>query len=300
MNERDLVQPIPGAALTLVRNPKLKEFHDLAHTEGFLKLDLEDSGNARRLPKTIERNGHIFMVAKVAYPQNKAGLATFYTIDLFIKPSGVIMVAPENPEKLVDRIKQRLGGEGEGNGFRLAHAVLDEIVDGYLAALDAMGETIQHLEAQTLKRPATHTIAHIFQMKKTLSDFRRNSSTMREAVNTMARSKTVQEQGDLAIYLHDVAEHLMQAIELVETYRDALSEALDLYLSVSTNRINDIVKVLAVYGTIALPLVVITSMYGMNVALPLAKEPAAFWIVMGAAAVLTAGMLVYFRKRHWF
>lgn len=300
MNSHGIWQPIPNAAWRIIQDPKSKEFHDLARQAGFHKLDLDDCGHARRLAKTIERPTYVFMVAKVLRYDDKTGHHAFDTADFFITANGLILVYAPPLDALVERVRQHLGGEAESNGFRLVHKLLDEMVDEYLRRLDAMGETIQRLESQTLKRPAPHTLAYIFQLKKTLGEFRRNATTMREAVHGLARSKAAQDQNEAVIYLHDVAEHLTQALEFTETYRDALSEALDLYLTVSANRTNDVMKVLALYGTIALPLVVITGFYGMNVRLPFAASSMAAGIIAIVMVVFAGGMLWYFRRRQWF
>src|SRR5207247_8671203 len=101
------------------------------------------------------------------------------------------------------------------------------------------------------------------------------------------------------IYLRDVYDHLVRILDFIETYRDLIAGSLDIYLSSIANRTNEIVKVLTIYGTIALPLIVITGFYGMNLDLPLEHSTHGLVLVMGLMAASTAGIMVYFRRKGW-
>ena len=123
-------------------------------------------------------------------------------------------------------------------------------------------------------------------MKRNLIDFRRYAGGMREVVNQLMR----REQGflgdDLDPFFRDVYDHIVRTVDLIETYRDLLSSSTDIYLSAVANRTNQIMKVLTVWGTVSLPLVVITGFFGMNLPLPWQHNP------LGAlyASLLMAGI----------
>ncbi len=87
---------------------------------------------------------------------------------------------------------------------------------------------------------------------------------------------------------------------MIETYRDLLSGALDIYLSAVANRTNEVMKVLTIWGTVTLPLVIITSFFGMNLHLPWASDPHGMWYAFGLMAVSTLSILVYFKVKRWF
>ena len=100
-------------------------------------------------------------------------------------------------------------------------------------------------------------------------------------------------------YLRDVHDHCVQIIDLIESYREIASSQAETYVSVVSNKTNDIMKVLTIIGTIFIPLTFLAGVYGMNMPIPENASPIAypaFWIVCG---VLATSMLVYFRRRGW-
>jgi magnesium transporter len=131
----------------------------------------------------------------------------------------------------------------------------------------------------------------------------RVSSATRDVVSQMTRRYEVTEHRadrELRIYYRDISDHLIRVTELVETYRDLISGTLDIYLSAVANRTNQIVKVLTIWGTVSIPLVVLTGFYGMNVKLPGQEHPHAWLWITGAMVVSTLGGLALFRRENWF
>ncbi len=104
----------------------------------------------------------------------------------------------------------------------------------------------------------------IFSLKRKLVDFRRVAGGMREVVNSLVRREKGLLGDDLDPYFRDIYDHIMRTVDMIETYRDLLSGALDIYLSAVANRTNEVMKVLTIWGTVALPLVIITGFFGMN------------------------------------
>jgi magnesium transporter len=101
-------------------------------------------------------------------------------------------------------------------------------------------------------------------------------------------------------YLRDVYDHVIRTTEFIETYRDLLSGALDIYLSAVANRTNEVMKVLTIWGTIALPMVIITGFFGMNLHLPWQESAHGVWYSIGLMAATTVATLLYFKKKKWF
>jgi magnesium transporter len=189
---------------------------------------------------------------------------------------------------------------------RIAHALVDAAVDQYLPALDRLGDLINQLEDRVIRDPTPTTLREIFRTKRVLLEFRRVATAMREAVNGLVRrydaasSSPGSAEQDLRIYYRDVYDHIVRVIDFVETYRDLLTGSLDIYLSAVANRTNEVMKILTLWGTIALPLLIVTSFYGMNVKLPLQNNPHALMILgllMGASG---ATILYFFWRKHWF
>lgn len=277
-------------------------FKDFARAEGFHLLDVEDCYHKRQIAKVVERDNYVFVVAKIARFDVKKLLLHFDDFDMFVK-SGSLVSVEEHRGDLVERVRERFPRSADVHAtdiHHLVYSILDEIIDYYLITLDRIGESIHALETEVWKNPTPQALEHIFRIKRLLIDFRRNAGGMREVVSTLIRHPRIKTDGDLESYYRDLYDHIIRINEFVETYRDILNGSLDVYLSAVAQRTNEISKVLAVYGTIAIPFIVVTGMYGMNIPLPFQESPHAFFIVFVSMVVLAATAIAFFKRIHWF
>jgi magnesium transporter len=230
----------------------------------------------------------------------------FEDFDIFLGPDFILTV-DEGKSNLISAVTPRIAAEAaHQNPDRIAHALIDAAVDQFLPSLDHLGDFINHLEDLVIRRPSPATLREIFRLKRVLLEFRRVATGMREAVNGLVRrydappAATRLADRELRIYYRDVYDHIVRVIDFVETYRDLLTGALDIYLSAVANRTNEVMKVLTIWGTIALPLLILTSFYGMNVKLPWQDRaevlPLLGLVMVGLALVI----YYYFRRKHWF
>lgn len=230
----------------------------------------------------------------------------FEDFDIFLGPDYILTV-DEGHSTLLSSVLPRLTARAAPpTPDRIAHALIDAAVDQYLPALDHLGDFIDALEDRVISRPAPATLREIFRLKRVLLEFRRVATAMREAVNGMVRrydaiapSARVADR-DLRFYYRDVYDHLVRVIDFVETYRDLLTGSLDIYLSAVANRTNQVMKILTIWGTIALPLLIVTSFYGMNVKLPFQEHRYVVVAIVVFMAASALAILEYFRRRHWF
>ncbi len=247
--------------------------------------------------------------AETSDPEPAAPEATrvhFEDFDIFLGPDFLLTV-DEGRSTLVPSVLPRLQAEPAlQTPDRIAHALIDTAVDQYLPALDRLGDFIDELEDRVIGRPTPATLREIFRLKRALLEFRRVATAMREAVNGLLRRYDAASgparaaDRELRFYYRDVYDHLVRVIDFVETYRDLLTGSLDIYLSAVANRTNQVMKILTIWGTIALPLLIVTSFYGMNVKLPFQEHP---YVVAGIIVFMVASALAileYFRRRHWF
>jgi len=205
----------------------------------------------------------------------------------------------EGPTGIVEAARRRLIKDPEfANPRGIVYILLDYAVDTYQPVLDQLGDVIAELESEVLERPSPECLGRIFSVKRALIEFRRNTVAMRELVNHQLRSNEGPRDA-LFPYVRDVYDHLVRALDFVETYRDLLTGTLDLYLSAVANRTNEAVKVLTVYSTVALPFLAVTSFYGMNVALPYQQIPHAVWVPVGITAGTTLALLIYLKLKDW-
>ena len=129
---------------------------------------------------------------------------------------------------------------------------------------------------------------------------RRITTAMRGVVNATIRREHGLLGDDLDPYFRDIYDHLVRTVDLIETYRDLLTGSLDIYLSAVANRTNEVMKILTIYGTVALPLVIITGFFGMNLHLPWANSAHGSLFAVALMAASTVAVLAYFRRNKWF
>jgi magnesium transporter len=235
-----------------------------------------------------------------------AGRLKFDDFDVFLGPDYVFTVSG-GESALVSAVATRVRAESAlHNPERITHALVDSAVDHYLPALDHLGDFINRLEDRVIRNPVPPTLREIFRLKRVLLDFRRVATSMREVASGLIRRYDMPHSGargvvdrDLRFYYRDVYEHVVRVIDFIETYRDLLTGSIDIYLSAVANRTNEVMKILTLWGTIAMPLLVLTSFYGMNIRLPFEQNPYALvpiGLIMVASTII---VFIYIRRRHW-
>jgi len=279
-----------------VSDPASPELDELAHRFELHPLQIEDCRHRPQRPKTEEHDHYIFAVLKHMHSQREL---EFDDIDLFLGPDFLISVRSKD-SVIFESVRIRAEQEHIDRLDRLFYMIVDEIVDGYQPVLDKLADDISDIEDVVLDRPDPDTLAQIFSLKRKLVEFRRVASGMREVVNNLARREKGLLGDDLDVYFRDIYDHIIRTVELIETYRDLLSGALDIYLSAVANRTNEVMKVLTIWGTVALPLVIITGFFGMNLKLPWADSVHGTAFAVALMAISTITVLVYFKKKHWF
>jgi magnesium transporter len=279
-----------------VADPASPELDELARQFGLHELQIEDCRHRPQRPKTEEHDRYIFTVLK--HIHDSAELE-FDDIDLFLGSDFLISV--RNADAVViESVRARAGEEKTDRLDRIFYMIVDQIVDGYQPVLDKLADEISEIEDVVLERPDPETLARIFALKRKLIEFRRVAASMREVVNALMRKEKGLLGDDLDPYFRDVYDHIIRTVDMIETYRDLLSGALDIYLSAVANRTNEVMKVLTIWGTVALPLVIITGFFGMNLHLPWSNDPHGTWYAVALMAVSTIGILLYFKGKRWF
>ena len=188
---------------------------------------------------------------------------------------------------------------GRGPGF-LFHIIIDDIVDNYTPILDRLDDSIEATEDDVFHQPSQRTMLRILQLKKNIMTIRRVAVYQREMLNRLSRGEFSLIKYDEMIYYRNVYDHLVRMTDLADSYRDMVSGLLDAYLSVTSNNLNKVMKVLTIISTIFLPLSVITGFFGMN----FKYLPGADWEhgVLAATvfmAAVGAGMLWVFKRNKW-
>jgi len=279
-----------------VADPSSPDLDELARRFGLHELQIEDCRHRPQRPKTEEHDRYIFTVLKHIHNH---GELEFDDIDLFLGPDFLISV--RNADCAVfEGVRARAEQENIDRLDRVFYMIVDQIVDGYQPVLDKLADEISDIEDAVLDRPDPETLARIFSLKHNLVEFRRVAGGMREVVNSLTRRVKGLLGDDLDAYFRDIYDHIIRTVDMIETYRDLLSGALDIYLSAVANRTNEVMKVLTIWGTVALPLVIITGFFGMNLQLPWSHSIHGTAFALALMAISTISVLAYFKMKHWF
>ncbi len=280
-----------------VRDPDSPELDDLASRFHLHELQIEDCRHRPQRAKVDEYGNYMFAVLKHLVREGEE--PTLDDFDVFLGPDFLITVHQRDCaflEKLTRWVRENHVTRLD----RILYEITDMIVDEYLAFLDDSSDDISKIESMVLERPEPLVLREIFQLKRRLIDFRRNASGMRDVMNAIIRREGGLTGDDLDPYFRDVYDHLVRAVDLVEAQRDLLTGSLDIYLSAVANRTNEVMKVLTIYGTVAIPLVVITGFFGMNLHLPWTNDPHGVWYATTLMVISTAAVLWYFKSKRWF
>jgi magnesium transporter len=203
-----------------------------------------------------------------------------------------------------DSIRQRITAKGSrlrnSDASFLAYSLLDAIVDSCFPILEAFSDRAEELETLILDHPPANLISHIHQFKRDLLLLRWVIWPMREVVSFLQREPHECVSEHTRVYLRDLYDHVVQIIDLTETYREIASDLIETYMSSVSNRMNEIMKVLTLIGTIFIPLTFLAGVYGMNFhyfpELDQWWAYPAFWLI----CFTSAGLMVWvFHRRHW-
>ena len=192
----------------------------------------------------------------------------------------------------------RAFGKGPDNIF---HLIIDDMVDEYIPVLDTIDALVDGIEDEIFQNPKSSTLNKLITVKKEIMRLRRVSTTQKEILNRLSRGEFDLITQEERIFYRDVYDHLVRISDLAETYRDLVTGSLEAYLSVVSNKMNEVMKTLTIISTLMLPLTFIAGVYGMNFHL----MPEISWTygypVALAIMLLTAlGMLWFFKRRKWF
>jgi magnesium transporter len=266
-------------------------------------LALEDVFNTTQRPKIETYPGTAFIVTQMVSCEENTDVV-FEQVSLFVKRNILITIQEEGARDVFEPVRQRLrtgGGFARSRGHDyLAYALLDAITDHYFPVLERMGEVLETLEEELIDKP-TPSIAHrLHAVKRILIKLRRTAWPTRELLSSFLREESDAITSDTRLFLRDCYDHAVQILDVIETYRDLSSGLLEMYLSAIGMRTNEVMRVLTVISSMFIPLTFLAGIYGMNFEnMPELKEPHAYFILLGVMAIISAGMILFFKRKRW-
>jgi magnesium transporter len=266
-------------------------------------LTIEDIWATRSQPKLEDYNDYLYLIIQ-GIAGTHAGDIDLVELDLVLGPTYVIT---HDPQGLVDQVRSELDRSPrllEKGVAWLTHAILDTAVDRYLPVIDDLDSQIEDLENDVLRKAGTPLgpplLRKILGFKRVLLSLRRMSIHQREILLRLARGEFDEIPQEAMPFYRDVYDHFLRVNDLVESYRDLVTSALEVYLSVQSNRMNDIMKTLTLMSTVMLPITFIAGVYGMNFRhMPELDSPWGYPAALALMAVIVAAALLWFRHKGW-
>lgn len=282
----------------------------------------EDIANTSQRPKVELQDGHLYITAKMLYLQDPeqptppgAGVSAepfevpdepalrAEHISLLVGP-GYLISFQETPGDIFDPVRTRLrNGRGRirtsGPDY-LAYALLDVIVDHYFVVLETLGTWAEDLEDAILETPEEETQEKVNALRRDLIFMRRRAWPVRDLLYQLTRLDSPLWDESTGPFIHDTYDHAQQVADHIEALRDTTSGLMDLYMSALSHRMNEIMKVLTIIGTIFIPLTFVAGIYGMNFEyMPELGWDSGYFIALGVMAGIALGTLAYFRHVDW-
>jgi magnesium transporter len=295
-----------------LENPSQAEWKEvLEQIFHFHPLTIEDCVQPSPSPKVEEYSPkeddrftpYLFMVIHAVDYNRQDGCFGTSELDFFLGKN-FLVTYHEKPLRSVTTVEERACNGTLGIARapdRVAHSIIDTLVDNYKPALDELGLQIAELEQEALQKPSAETLNKILQVKKEVLHLRQIIGPQCEVLSRFARGEFKLVRPKLVPYFRDVYDSLLHIGELAHGYTDSLTGILQVYLNMSSNQTGEVVKLLTLITVITTPLMMIGTWYGMNFKdMPELDYAHAYPIAAGAMLLSTVATYLYFKKKKWF
>ncbi len=264
------------------------------------KYVMENTMNTAIRPNIEVYGKYSFIVTKKIFV-NEAGEIEFEQVSMVVGGNYLITFTEnglDDFENLYARIHEDDARNAEVNF--LGYLILDMIVDNYFVVIEEISDKLEEAEAAIIDNPSQLSLQRIHHLKKELLLLHKAIWPQREVISTILRERNIFSKGDMLNSFRDIQEHLFQAVDMIEIFRDMLSNMLDIYLSSTSKRMNEIMKVLTIISTVFMPLAFIAGIYGMNFSyMPELNLKYGYFIILAVMALIAGGMMLFFRKKKW-
>ena len=271
----------------------------------FHPLAVEDVINQIHVPKVDDYGGYLYLVIHSLTAGDEPMDIHTKEIDIFVGPNYLITVH-ELPSQAINKLwrKEYHQERGIARGIALLlYEILDRQIDGYMDLLDSFERRIEELgdvifQSRTLDE--NMLLNEILTAKSSALRVRRILQPQREVFEHLAHDDLSAIPSEARIYFQDLYDHLTRFADLAESMRDLVQSTMTTHLTISSNRLNEIMKVLAIISTIFMPLSFVAGIYGMNFDfMPELSQPWAYPLVWMIFILIAGAMLLFFRRRHW-
>jgi len=272
-------------------------------------LAVEDMLNLGQRPKVDEYDGQLFILLQMAYSSAEDDIV-FEQVCMVLGKEYLITVQEEIGSDVFDPVRLRLR-QGAGNARYLkadylAYALVDALVDHYFPLIESLGESMEEFQETVLDAPTRERLKELHNFRGAIAELRRAAWPQRDVLGRLMRDETGLIDGRTKPFFRDCYDHSIAVLDILETYRDATRNIMDLYLSSLSIRTNEVVRVLTVISSIFIPLTFIAGVYGMNFDpsasgfnMPELRWQFGYLYVIGLMLAVAAGMITFFKLKKW-
>ncbi|MET0394034.1 MAG: magnesium/cobalt transporter CorA [Chitinophagaceae bacterium] len=268
-------------------------------------LIMEDILSVDQRPKMDEVDGILFCLLNMLYFNPDKKTVETEQISIVLGKNFVITLQEDAHRDVFDPIRTKLrmakSQVRQRSADYLLYLMLDLIVDNYFLVMEALGEQIEWLEEEVVRKSNTRSLARINQLRKELIVLKRNIAPVRDLIAGIIRSENEWLDDRTTKYFKDIYDHIVQAYDLSENYRDVMMSMQDLYVSNVNLRLNEVMKVMTIVTCLLAPATVIGGIFGMNFdVIPYSHHQWGFYFAVAAMLIIPLAMLYIFKKRGWF
>jgi len=302
-NEIDQLINQPDTFLWLdLQNPQEQSIELLRQEFKFHTLAIEDATRHHERPKLEAFDSYYFMVFYALSYDDAQRRLVAQSIGMFIGSNYIVSVHQGEISAINDTIKRWQANTADfgDDAGALLYSLLDAIVDDYFPVIDQLAERVEDIEEQIFERFSENALQDVFGLKRDLLAVRRIVAPERDVLNVLIRREVPIFERNSILYLQDVYDHIVRITDSIDTYRDLLSSALDAFLSVQSNRLNQVVKVLTITSILLMTDALIAGIYGMNFDfMPELRWQYGYPFALGLMVVFDVGLVLFFRWRKW-
>ena len=271
---------------------------------GLHPLALEDVINTDQRPKCDAYENYIFLVMQLLGEESASEQISIFFGEGFVLSFSEGRTDPFEP---VRRRIRRGGPRFEaGSADYLAYALIDAIVDAYFPLVDSQVERIETLETEIFDNVDAVQVPELHRMRRDMLQFRRFMRPTRDGLNALMRLERPWLKEETKVFFADVQDHCDQLIDLNDTYRDTASGLIDLHMTLSAARTNEVINLLTIISTIFIPLGFLAGLWGMNFNpeisdwnMPLTQSPLGYPVALFVMGAIALGLLAFFRTKRW-
>lgn len=299
----------PDVVLWLdLEHPDPKEIEILREEFNFHPLSIEDSIHAQQRPKIESYESYYFFVfyaigwGRSTSESDEKERVQAQQVAMFAGQNYLVTVHQRSVGEITDtqrrwQTNRNVIGQGIGG---LTYTLLDALVDNYFPVIDQLADRVELIEQEIFEKFRDEVITDIFGLKKDLLNLRRVVSPSRDVLNIMLRREMPVFDDHTLLYLTDVYDHIVRVTDSIDTYRDLLSSALDGYLSMASNRMNQTMRVLTASSIILMTMALVGAIYGMNFKfMPELDWPFGYAWSLFLMLTLGAGLAIFFKRKGW-